>query len=77
MEEFPRKYIMQTFSAMRKIIQQKQMNLSNQNINREKLTIIIKPTTESTYQNFIDALDEVTINDCKHYLIAEPAPGED
>ena len=64
------------FGAMRKVIQQKQISLSNQNINPDKLTIIIKPTAESTYQNFIDALDEVTINDCKHYFVAEPLPDE-
>lgn len=64
------------FGAMRKVIQQKQINLTNQHINREKLTIIIKPTSESTYQNFIDALDEVSISDCKHYFIAEPLANE-
>ncbi|MEP7252495.1 MAG: biopolymer transporter ExbD [Ginsengibacter sp.] len=75
-EGIPREVLHAKFGAMRKVIQQKQASLLNQNINREKLTIIIKPTTESTYQNFIDALDEISINDCEHYFISEPLPGE-
>lgn len=61
------------FGFMRKVIQEKQNSLSNKHIDRRKLILIIKPTPESTYQNLIDALDEVSINDCRHYFIAEPA----
>ena len=57
------------FGSMRNIIRQKQKSLLNKHIDRKKLTLIIKPTAESTYQNFIDALDEVSINDCSHYFI--------
>jgi len=64
------------FFAMRSIIQHKQMTLINNSIDKNKLTLIIKPTTQCSYKNFIDALDEVTINDCKHYFIAEPEKGE-
>ena|ERR1035437_2243027 len=64
------------FGAMRSIIQQKQISLTNNHIDKSKLTLIIKPTSESTYKNFIDALDEVTINDCKHYFVAEPEKNE-
>lgn len=60
------------FGAMRKIIQQKQYSLTDKHIDRKKLALIIKPTNESSYQNFIDALDEVSISDCVHYFIAEP-----
>ncbi|MEO8111999.1 MAG: biopolymer transporter ExbD [Ginsengibacter sp.] len=59
------------FGSMRSIIQQKQISLTNNHIDKNKLTIIIKPTPESSYKNFIDALDEISINDCKHYFIAE------
>ncbi len=59
------------FGSMRNIIQQKQISLINNHIDKNKLTIIIKPTPESSYKNFIDALDEISINDCKHYFIAE------
>ncbi|MEO6328952.1 MAG: biopolymer transporter ExbD [Ginsengibacter sp.] len=64
------------FSAMRSIIQQKQFSLITNRIDKNKLTILIKPTTKCTYKNFIDALDEVTINDCKHYFVAEPEKNE-
>lgn len=67
------KEIKQTgFAALRNIIQQKQISLSNKNINKDGLVIIIKPTIESTYKNLIDALDEMYINDCKHYFIVDP-----
>jgi biopolymer transport protein ExbD len=65
-----------SFGAMRSIIQQKQFSLTTNHINKNELTLIIKPTTKCTYKNFIDALDEVTINDCKHYFVAEPAKDE-
>lgn len=61
---------------MRNVIQQKQKSLLNNRIDRKKLTLVIKPTAESTFQNFIDALDELSINDCRHYFIAEPARDE-
>ena len=64
------------FDAMRSIIQQKQISLTNNDIDKNKLTLIIKPTKESTYKNFIDALDEVIINDCRHYFVAEPGKDE-
>lgn len=60
------------FGAMRKIILDKQLQLTRNNINKNDLSITIKPTKESTYKNFIDALDEVAISDCRHYFIAEP-----
>ncbi len=59
------------FGSMRNIIQQKQKSLFNNHIDKNKLTIIIKPTAESSYKNFIDALDEVSISDCKHYFVAD------
>lgn len=69
---FAKKIKYEKLGAMRSIIQQKQKSLLIKNIDRKKLTLIIKPSAESTYQNFIDALDEVSINDCRHYFIAEP-----
>ena len=62
--------------TMRNIIQQKQISLTNNHIDRRELILIIKPTKESCYKNFIDALDEIHINDCKHYFVAEPGKNE-
>ena len=64
------------FGAMRNIIQQKQTSLTNDHINKNELILIIKPTKESSYKNFVDAMDEIYINDCKHYFIAEPEKNE-
>jgi biopolymer transport protein ExbD len=64
------------FGAMRNIIQQKQNSLTNKHINKNDLIVIIKPTAESTYKNFVDAMDEIYINDCKHYFVAEPEKNE-
>jgi hypothetical protein len=33
--------------------------------------MIIKPTNESTFQNFVDIVDEVAINNVKRYYITE------
>lgn len=59
------------FGTMRNIIQQKKLQLANNHLNSEEFTLIFKPTNKSTYKNLIDALDEVTINDCRHYFIEQ------
>lgn len=61
------------FGAMRNIIQQKQLSLG---IKKKELTIIIKPTKQSSFKNFVDALDEIHINDCRIYFVAEPGKDE-
>jgi hypothetical protein len=33
--------------------------------------LIIKPSPESTFKNFVDIVDEVAINDVKHYYTSE------
>lgn len=35
------------------------------------MVLIIKPGEESTFQNFVDIIDEVTINNVKHYYVDE------
>lgn len=64
------------FGAMRNIIQQKQLSLTHNGLNKAEMVLIIKPTKESTYKNFIDALDEIHINDCRTYFIADPEKSE-
>jgi len=39
---------------------------------RRGLMLLIKPGDDATYQNVIDALDEVLINDVKKYAILDP-----
>ena len=64
------------FAAMRNIILKKQVILTSHNVDKDLLTIIIKPSDQSTYKNFIDALDEITIANCKRYFITEPEKNE-
>ena len=64
------------FCAIRNIIQQKQATLTNGHINKNEMIVIIKPTKESAYENFVNAMDEIYINDCKHYFVAEPGENE-
>jgi biopolymer transport protein ExbD len=61
------------FSAMRNIIQQKQISLGNK---KDSMIIIIKPTKTSSYKNFVDAMDEIYISNCKHYFVADPEKDE-
>ena len=42
----------------------------------KELMILIKPTEGATYQNIINALDEVTINGVKKYAIVDPSAEE-
>lgn len=39
-------------------------------------TVIIKPTDDSTYENFVDILDEMAITNTDHYGIGEVKPWE-
>lgn len=43
---------------------------------RKDLMIMIKPTHESNYQNVVNVLDEMLINDVKHYAVVDLAPVE-
>jgi biopolymer transport protein ExbD len=61
------------FGAMRTLIQQKQRSLGSR---KDSMIIIIKPTKESSYKNFVDAMDEIYINDCKTYFVADPGKNE-
>ena len=38
---------------------------------RKELVLMIKPTSESNYQNLVNVLDEVLINDVKHYAVMD------
>jgi len=59
------------YNGIRKIIMQKKSAVMLSKKGKDDFVIIIKPTAESTMQNFIDIMDEITINNVKHYFIAD------
>src|SRR5450432_488283 len=59
------------------IIRQKQIALDhNSKFTRKDLMLIIKPAIDARYQNIVSALDEVLINDLKHYAFVDLDPAE-
>lgn len=52
---------------------QKQMNLlSGNEEGRNDLFLIIKATKDASYKHLMNVLDEVLINDVKHYAVVDP-----
>ena len=44
---------------------------SNPGFKGADMMLIIKPTKDATYKNVVDAMDEVLINDVKHYAVTD------
>jgi len=59
--------------GIRRILHQKQLQLGN---TRDELMVLIKPRAESTYENVVNVLDEMTINGVKRYVVTEPEQQE-
>ncbi|HEY4064314.1 MAG TPA: hypothetical protein VGM30_20555 [Puia sp.] len=38
--------------------------------------VILKPSPDATYRNTVDILDEMTIDDVKHYALVDITPNE-
>ena len=57
------------FNELRSIIQHKQKKVASILGDRNETIIIIYPGKESTYKNFMDAMDEVSLNDITHYFV--------
>ncbi|MEP6952295.1 MAG: biopolymer transporter ExbD [Ginsengibacter sp.] len=60
-----------SFGNLRSVIQQKQHKVGQVLGDRKETVIIISPGNESTYKNFVDALDEIQINDVRHYFVTD------
>ncbi len=62
-----------TFDAdgIRKLLLDKKEKVKNAKGSADDMVLILKPTNESRYKNFVDALDEVAITGVKHYFIDE------
>lgn len=57
------------YNNLRSVIQQKQAKVAKVLGNRSETVIIIYPCKESTYENFINIMDEISINDITHYFV--------
>jgi biopolymer transport protein ExbD len=64
-------------AGIRNIIMQKQLALeANPRYTRKDLMLIIKPIESTIYKNIVVMLDEVLINDLKHYSLVDISPDE-
>ena len=57
--------------GIRNVIVQKRIAVKNSRGSADDFVMIIKPSDESSFQNFVDIIDEVAINNIKRYYISE------
>jgi len=61
-----------TSNGIGEIIRRKQIAITqNPKYKKEDLALIIKPAIDASYQNVVNALDEVLINNVKHYAFVD------
>ena len=58
-----------SYSELRSVIQQKQNEVEKILGNKNESVVIIDPSSESSYKNFVDVMDEIQINDIGHYFV--------
>ncbi len=63
------------YNNIRKIIIEKK-NQAEQNNYENKFIILIKPTNEANYQQVVNILDEMTINEIHRYALVDANPKE-
>jgi len=54
------------------VIRQKQNQLAKRKIDKKELIILIKLSTNTSYKNVVDILDEMLINEVTRYVVADP-----
>lgn len=57
--------------GIRRIILEKRKSVRQLRGKEDDFVLLIKPSAGSTFQNFVDIVDEVTINSVKHYYLDE------
>ena len=58
-----------SYNELRSVIQQKQKKVEKISGNKSATVIIIDPSSESSYKNFVDVMDEIQINAIRHYFV--------
>ena len=71
----PLKETINTADGVRKIILDKKRRVETQ-LGSNAMILVIKPTDESSYKNFVDILDEVSINEIRHYFLDKLSAAE-
>ena len=61
-----------TFKEIRTVLLDKKART-----NEKDLVVVLKPSSESTYKNVVDILDEMTINVLKRYALVDISPVEE
>ena len=56
-------------TGLRDVLLKKRQSVKMAMGTADDMVLIIKPSSESLYRNFVDVLDEVSINAIKHYFI--------
>ena len=62
--------------GIRDIIREKKSAVQKTKGGKDDFVLIIKSSDESTFQNFVDIVDEVAINNVKHYYLDEISPAD-
>lgn len=58
-------------------MKQKMMNtMKGSEAGRNELLLVIKATADASYKRLMNVLDEVLINDIRHYAVIDPTPEE-
>lgn len=64
-------------NGLRKIIEAKQIQVEKLFGKKAETLILIKPTTKSTYKNIVETMDEMLINNVKHYMVVNATSYEE
>jgi biopolymer transport protein ExbD len=60
-----------TVQGIRDVLLKKREAVKSSRGSTDQMVLIIKPSEESVYKNFVDILDEVAINGISHYFVDE------
>jgi len=63
-------------AGLRSVIQKKLADVKLRFGKSSETVVLIKPTSEASYRNIVNILDEMLINDVKKYVLMESSPPE-
>lgn len=63
-------------TTVRDLIEKKKDAVQRLRGDRDEMQVIIKPSKESSFKNFVDIIDEMTISEVKRYFIDELSEGD-